>query len=170
MSRKKTLRGIIPRTSLTIPNVGDPIQVFRLNLNNSNINKNYRVTRFEVFPNMGLPWGFYNANINPELVIVTLNLDEDGATAYGSFDDNRQIGWVACYSETSPIAYRSYTDLNHVVVNDLYLGVYTIDTGDGAVDPTHVELNYVVEIEEVKSSDEEAIIQLIRERSQTDMA
>ncbi|HHZ96018.1 MAG TPA: hypothetical protein EYN67_10800 [Flavobacteriales bacterium] len=119
---------------------------------------------------MGLPWGFYNANISPELVVVTLNLDEDGATAYGSFDDSRQIGWVTAYSETSPIEYRSYTDLNHTVVNDLYLGVYTIDASDGAVDPISVELNYVVEIEEVKSTDEEAIIQLIRERSQTDMA
>jgi len=167
--KKQTLRGVLPRYALTIPNVGDDIQVYRLNLNNSDINRNWKVTKFEVFPNMGVPWGLYNQSIGPELVFVTLCLDEDGATAYGSFGDNRQIGWVACTSSSSPIAYRSYTDLNHVVVNDLYLGVWTIDTSDGAVDPTHIELNYVVEIEEVKSTDEEAIIQLIRERSQTDM-
>jgi len=60
-------------------------------------------------------------------------------------------------------------DPNHIVVNDLWIGAYCVDTEDGSTDPTSVELNYMIEVEPIKSTDTQAVWQLLNENMQDHM-
>jgi len=161
-----TLRGIIPEGSLAWTN---PI---RLQLANGTFTKNYKVVEFDIFPNMSRKSGNIGAYTqilasNTDLVTVCLALEESGLTAGEfRFNDSRQIGWMQGYSVASIDNYRVHLDPNHIIVQDLWLGAYAVDTSDGSTEPTSVDLNYHIVIEEVTSSMNQAVLQLIKERSQ----
>ena len=168
---KKTLRGVIPVGYNTLTNVGLPLSPsLRLALDNSNINRNYRVLRFDVLQNMetasGLAGFYNNSTNNNDIVHVTLCTKESATHHPGAFDRNAQIGWFSAHSKSDVTNHRSYVDPNHVIVEDLWIGVYCHDTSDGSTDQTSVPLNYLVEIEDYSTSDEVAIMQLLKENSQ----
>ena len=112
--------------------------------------------------------GAYTSTIrNSDIVHVCLALEESGiTTAKYEFADNRQIAWATAATVLDIDNYRSYLDPEHIVVQDLWLGAYAVDTSDSSTEDLSVELNYVIEIEEVSSSMNEAVLQLIKERSQ----
>jgi len=160
-----TLRGIIPQGSLAWVN---PI---RLQLANGTFTKNFKVVEFDIFPNMSRKSGnigAYTTTItNNDIVNVCLALEESGLTAGEfRFNDSRQIGWMQGYSVATMTNYRVHLDPNHIIVQDLWLGVYGVDTSDGSTEPTKVDLNYHIVVEEVTSSMNQAVLQLIKERSQ----
>jgi len=164
MPRRRTLRGTFAKGFNFTNHI-------RLQLNNGDFTRNWRVIGWEVFPNMGRlsgNIGSYNTSITSGYLInVCLALEKSGiTTAKYEFADNRQIGWFQGTGRSTPNQYRSWLDPEHLVVQDLWLGAYAVDTDDGSTDPLPCELNYVVEIEEVSTSLNEAVLALIKERSQ----
>ena len=166
MGRRMTLRGIIPQGSLAWTN---PI---RLQLDDGTFTKNFKVVAFDIFPCMSRKSGnigSYSEIItsNTEIVNVCLALEESGLTLgeFG-FNDARQIGWFQGYGAAAPPNYRVHLDPNHIIIQDLWLGAYNVDTSDGSTEWTKVDLNYHIVLEEVTNSMNEAVLQLIKERSQ----
>ncbi len=91
-------------------------------------------------------------------VECALGLDYDMAGDQDA-SDNRQIGWAAqTTSATSRVMQFSILDPDHIVINDLYINNFSDD-----------EANYLVILEPVVLSDDEAILTLIKERSQDDL-
>jgi len=71
--------------------------------------------------------------------------------------DNRQIAWAFQESAGSGPVYRSIIDPDHVAVRDLFIQTQ----GDNGV------YNYLITIEMVELTDDEAIVQIIKEESQS---
>lgn len=90
-----------------------------------------------------------------------------------STEDNRQIAWVnkGYYHRNSAISdfitsqgdgllgNRAIVDPGHIVNNGLYINLYT--TSDSNISPTR-SYNYLIILEQVKISENEAILQLIK--------
>jgi hypothetical protein len=133
----------------------------RLVVADGNLNHGYRVIDFVVTSRY--PAGADNAAFG------TLHLDYD-TDATWQWSDNRQIAWCssalgARQSGTAgAVAPFKVIDPDHVVLQDLYL---TCQLGSGTGEGAFV--NYMVILETVELSDDEAILTLIKERSQDDL-
>ena len=141
--KRRTLRGIV-----------DSGIVKRLIVDDGRLNHGYRVVRFEIFP-VDVASGASDCS-------GVLALDYDGPTQQWRADDNRQIGWSSTTMSTS-YSVNNKTDIidhDHVVIMDLYVLAYT--------NGSDTRVNYLVELETVELTDDEAILSLIKERSQDD--
>lgn len=167
-SRIRTLRGTITVGKNTLKNSAVPnYYPIRLRLNNGDMNENFRVKSFRIFPCMNntvTGYGFWNSVVNnSDNLYVTLCLDERHTLEVGDFSNSGQIGWAVASSQAVASNVLVELDPNHIVVNDLYIGAYAVDLQDGSTDATSVPLNYIVEIEPVKSTDTQAVWQLLNE-------
>lgn len=75
--------------------------------------------------------------------------------------DNRQFGWFEKSSTTNQNQ-PMMLDPDHIVNRDLFLQI----TNLGAVLPTDIVFNYIIEAQVVDLTDDEAIITIIKETSQ----
>ena len=139
--KRRTLRGTLA-----------PNEDRQLVVDDGNFNHAYKVVEFQAFPTA--PTG--GAQICP----VILGLDYDLGSDFDA-SDNRQIGWsisnfdsAGVFSFFSP----SVIDPDHVVVRDLYI------KNTGNLD----SVNFLIVLETMNITDDEAILQLIKERSQDD--
>jgi hypothetical protein len=75
--------------------------------------------------------------------------------------DNRQIGWAVTVYGTGSLegGQISVIDPDHIVVRDLYI----------RNENSNDEVNYLIELEAVDLTDDQAILTLIKERSQDDL-
>lgn len=120
------------------------------------INVGYRVRSFDVWPSDVVTPNFiqYNAVLTMSTLPAPVTMDAS---------NNAQIGWAFEECQGAPATgppagmYRSYLDPDHVAVRDLFVQVSGSD-GD---------YNYLLVIEKVELSDDEAIIQIIKEESQS---
>lgn len=140
MNRIRTLRGRLTDN-----------QPRRIIVDDGRPNHGYKVTKFHVWCDPFAGDG----------VFATLGLDYDmlpGARA----DDNRQIAWggnaFTSSSGTLTAGLYSIIDPDHVVITDLY--VRSINS-EGT--------NYLIEVEPIVLNDDQAILALIKERSQDDI-
>jgi hypothetical protein len=141
--KRRTLRGQVQEG-----------QVKRLVVDDGRLNHGYRVVSFHVAPR--------NPSDSAGDVYGTLSLDYD-SPALWEFGDNRQIGWAAAQVDQRPLAPFSLIDPDHVVIMDLYI--------QGLVGSTTTTdlINYLIVLEPVELTDDEAIMTLIKERSQDDL-
>jgi len=165
MGRTMVLRGTLPDNSYyTNPK--------RLILDNGDFKRNYRVIEFTIFPNLNRLSGnigsYAQITASPTwMANVALALEASGILdGEFRFNDSRQIAWFQGYGASSPYNYRTHLDPNHIIVQDLWIGGYAVDTSDGSSEVLSVALNYHIVLEEVTSSLNEAVLQLIKERSQ----
>lgn len=87
-----------------------------------------------------------------------LGIDEDMNNKWDA-SDNRQIGWAGMStSPSSRIMDFSLIDPDHIVVSDLFINNFS-----------GVIANYMVVLEAVELSDDQAILALIKERAQDDL-
>lgn len=120
------------------------------------INVGYRVRSFDVWPADVFTPNFIQYN-----AVLTMSTLPSPVTMDAS--NNAQIGWAFEECQGAPATgppagmYRSYLDPDHVAVRDLFVQVSGTD-GD---------YNYLLVIEKVELSDDEAIIQIIKEESQS---
>jgi len=144
MRRTRTLRGIV-RT-----NQG----VRRLIVDDGQFTRAYRVTRFEVIS--------ADPSISSGDCYGTLALDEDGARIW-NLGDNRQIGWAGqnMTASSGPDRNFSLLDPDHIVVRDLWV----FGSGTGAT----AGYQYFVELEMIDITEDQAVLALIKERSQDDL-
>lgn len=96
-------------------------------------------------------------------VFVTLSLDYDAPLSW-NWGDNRQIGWASTtvFNAAGLEAPFVALDPDHVVIQDLYIQGQQSGAGGSAV------INYMVELEPMMLSEDQAIMALIKERSQDD--
>ena len=88
---------------------------------------------------------------------VSLGLDKDMNASWDA-RDNRQIAWAGMTTSASDrVMSFSLVDPNHLVVRDLYVKNFTNDPA-----------NYLIVIEPVTITEDEAVIAIIKERSQDD--
>lgn len=137
--RRRTLRGILETSELR-----------RLIIDDGRLNHGYRVTSFKVFPDV--PAG------GTQQTAVILGLDYDMTSNFDA-SDSRQIGWaMASYGGALEQAPLQVLDSDHVILMDLYIS--NLNPND--------KVNYLIELETVELNDDEAILTLIKERSQDD--
>jgi hypothetical protein len=127
----------------------------RLIVDDGRLNHGYKVVQFVV---AGIPSSSAND------VFGTLCLDYDAPKDW-DFGDNRQIGWASTNitATSGADAPFSLIDPDHVVIMDLYIQGQ-VGTGAGSD-----VLNYFIELEPVELTDDQAILSLIKERSQDDL-
>lgn len=97
-------------------------------------------------------------------VVATLSLDYDAPFTW-NWGDNRQIGWASnnidgLSGHNAPF---SVIDPDHVVIMDLWIQGQTGSAGGTGV------INYLIELQPVELTDDQAILALIKERSQDDL-
>lgn len=138
--KRRTLRGQLTDTS-----------VHRLIVDDGRTKHGYIVREFYVWPR----------GVSDDGVFATLGTQYDmspGANAA----DNRQIAWAGSAWGTGVATQAGalhVVDPDHIVINDLWI------RRESAVD----ECNYLVILEPVTLSEDEAIMALIKERSQDDI-
>lgn len=91
---------------------------------------------------------------------MTLNIESENAGATFDASNSSQIGWAAQIGAggTPAMTFFSLIDPDHVVVRDLILNNF--GTAEG---------NYLVIMESISLSDDQAIMALIKERHQDDI-
>ena len=91
---------------------------------------------------------------------MTLNLNEENVGTNFNASNGNQIAWASQTGAAGVPTNSSFSliDPNHVVVQDLVLNNFGSTTG-----------NYLVILEQVTLSDDQAILALIKERQQDDL-
>lgn len=128
-------------------------EVLRLVVDDGRLNHGYKVRRFVISGDNSFPQDDVNA-------VLSLDYDSPGTWDWG---DNRQIAWASSTQSTTEAADGpgfSLVDPDHVVIMDLYI--------QGVSGRTSGPINYFVEIEPMTMSNDQAILNLIKERSQDD--
>ena len=141
--RRRTLRGFVEGNA----------QVKRLIVDDGNFNQGYKVLEFYILST--------DPRDSTADSVGTLALDEDGAGTW-RLDDNRQIAWAGhnMSGSSAPNPNMYVIDPDHIVLRDLWVW------GQGTTaDPGY---QYLVVLEPVSLTTDEAVLQLIKERSQDD--
>jgi len=141
---RRTLRGRVDANN----------EVRRLILDDGRTNHGFRILEFHIISN--------NPAVSASDAFGSLATEEAAATAVWNLDDNRQIGWAGQNGGNNPSNQFTLLDPDHVVINDLFV------CGSGGAGATSDGYQYLVVMEPVTLSDNEAIIQLIKERAQDD--
>lgn len=127
----------------------DQLSVKRLIIDDGMLNMGHRVVEFHLWVVGGISSG--------NDVEAALAIDYDAKPTWDA-SDNRQIGWAGMTTtNTTRMMQWSLLDPDHIVIRDLYLNNFGSDPA-----------NYLIVVEPVTLSDDEAVLQLIKERSQDD--
>ena len=113
------------------------------------LNRGYKVLKWCLWENGGSPTQFAGV----------LSMQPVLAAADMKADDNTQIGWIWQSNITQGGGIKeSILDPNHVIVRDLYVTIMNAATDD---------YNFMVVVEEMEITNDEAIINIIKEESQS---
>ena len=144
MKSRRTLRGSFPEGTTR-----------RIIVDDGRYNHGYKVISFVA---AGSP------DVSSNDAFATLGLSE-GFDVSWDWGDNRQIAWsgTTVGGSASIETPFSVIDPDHIVVSDLFIkGTFSTGGVDG-------NINYLIEIEPITMSDDQAILALIKERSQDDL-
>lgn len=127
----------------------------RLIVDDGRLNHGYKVVRFVI---AGDPSSSGND------AFATLSLDYDAPVTW-NWGDNRQIGWASTNVQGTAGLEPPFSvlDPDHVVIMDLYIQGQVSSSGGSDV------INYLIELEPMELTDDQAILSLIKERSQDDL-
>jgi len=139
--KRRTLRGLLPSG-----------EIRELVVDDGNLNHGYRVLEFHV-------WSTSLTGSRDVQAVLGLDADVD---QYFNAADNRQIAWASQQNNIGSqegIGNFSLIDPDHIVLRDLYI----VNFG-----PAGNDANYLIVLEPRGLTDDEAVLQLIKERSQDD--
>jgi len=141
--RTRTLRGQVEEGT-----------VKRLVVDDGRLTHGYKVIKFMISGDPG------NAAND---AFATLSKDYDAPLTW-NWGDNRQIGWASttAFNAAGLEAPFVALDPDHVVIQDLYVQGQVGASGGSGV------FNYMVVLETLELTNDESILQLIKERSQDD--
>ena len=127
----------------------------RLVVDDGRLNHGYKVVSFVVAA---------SPSSSGNDVYATLSLDLDTAKEW-DWGDNRQIAWASTDANTGVTIAPPFSviDPDHVVIQDLFIQGQFGSAGGTS------KINYLIELEPVSLTDDQAIITLIKERSQDDL-
>lgn len=122
----------------------------RLILDDGRLTSGHRIVSFQVWPDFN----------NDDAVFATLGTQYDMDSSANA-GDNRQIAWAVGSVDATGTnrggQMWSVVDPDHVVIQDLYI-----------LSNRQTTVNYLVVIESVELNDDQAVLHLIKERSQDD--
>ena len=162
-----TIRGELPwHTGASVP-VGLPERYL---LNNGNFNLNWVVKSWRVWPAAA---NAINHNLwGNDTTYVVLATTENGATwgvnlpgivSGSTVKDNRQIGWATW---SNVVELEEVLSPGHIIVNDLWINAWVEDSSSGAWSLPNQPLNFMIELEQIKTSTDTALMALIKEAAQ----
>jgi len=127
----------------------------RLIVDDGRLNHGYKVVSFVIACDPG-------SSALDAYATLSLDLDSDKAWDWG---DNRQIGWSSANVQGTAGLQAPFTliDPDHIVIQDLFIQAQVGNAGGNDL------VNYFIELERVSLTDDQAIITLIKERSQDDL-
>lgn len=127
----------------------------RLVVDDGRLNHGFKVVRFVIS-------GDPSSSANDAW--ATLSLDYDAPVQW-NWGDNRQIGWASTNVQGTAGLEPPFSvlDPDHVVIMDLYIQGTVGSAGGSSV------INYLIELEPMELTDDQAILTLIKERSQDDL-
>lgn len=127
----------------------------RLIVADGNLNMGHRIVRFVISGNP-------NTSTNDAYALLCTSADSPNKWDWA---DNRQIGWASTVAVSTGGLSQGFEviDPEHIVLQDLFIKGKVGSSGGTS------EINYLIELEPVKLSDEETVMQLIKERSQDDV-
>jgi len=139
--RRRTMRGRLPAS-----------ETKRLVVDDGRLNHGYRVVSFRI-------WATSLTGNRDVQAILGLDADMDN---FFNAEDNRQIGWASQLNQSTNdgLGEFSIVDPDHIVLRDLYMINFS---------PAGNDANYLIELETVDLTDDQAILTLIKERSQDDL-
>jgi hypothetical protein len=139
--KRRTLRGLLPDG-----------EIRKLIVDDGNFNQGYKVLEFHVFT---------TSLTGSRDVNCVLGLDSDMKQVFDA-SDNRQIGWASQQNNIGAqegLGNFSLVDPDHIVLRDLYVANFS---------PAGGYANYLIIVEPVELTDDQAVLTLIKERSQDD--
>ena len=127
----------------------------RLIVDDGRLNHGYKVVSFVIACDPG------SATFDA-YATLSLDLDSDKQWDWG---DNRQIGWSSTNVSSTAGVQTPFTliDPDHIIIQDLFIQAQVGTAGGTTM------VNYLIELEPVALTDDQAIITLIKERSQDDL-
>ena len=164
-----TIRGTLPWT-LGVGSIppGEPV---RLLLDNGDFRENFIVESFDIFPT-----GTESTSHDPfsaDATIGVLATRIEGAVAGdgapseiegAGADDSRQIGWHI----GNNIRNRFTLDPEHLIVEDLFINAWIVNSGTGVLYMPNQKLSYIIKLKRVTTPIAQAVLALIKERAQDD--
>jgi len=170
-----TIRGELDWTHAQDGGVVLPAQ--QIYLDNMDFKRNFKVLDFVVFPTG--PAYVTNDLWDNDTHLVTLATKKSGATPDTSVPssvrgftvrDNRQIGWAMWNSSGPGTMMQPVLDPTHLVVSDLWINGFKIDSGTGTLYTLNQPVGYIITLQMVTTTVDEALMALLRERAQDTLA
>lgn len=169
-----TIRGELDWTHAQDGGVVLPPQ--QIYLDNMDYTKNWKVLDFVVFPTgpAYVTNDLWDANTH----LVTLATKRSGAIPATSqpdevvgftVRDNRQIAWGMWNSAGPGTMQQPVLDPTHLVVSDLWINGFQIDAGTGTLYTLNQPVGFILTLQLVTTSLDEALMALLRERAQDDL-
>lgn len=124
-------------------------EIRRIIIDDGRLNHAMRVVSFTVFP---VSVGSGND------IQCTLSLNRDFSIIWDAAN-NGQIGWASWWNDGNAKHDWTYVDPDHLVLRDLFINNSS---------PAGARANYVIKLEATDISDDESILQLIKENQQGD--
>jgi len=162
-----TVRGELPWSVGTTVSPSLPVRII---LDNMNPKKNWIVSKFEVWPTY--PEAISHSLYGPDAKIVVLATEEAAAIMEHpvptdvqgpTVRDNRQIAWSS-WRGTGSSYERTHLAPDHLIVNDLWLNAWVLDSGTGVAYTPNQPLAYMIELTQVTTTYTKAIFALIQSR------
>jgi len=138
MTRVRTLRGTITTTGTSAKR--------QLIVDDGLINRGYKVTGFFVWSALAGSSFVATLSMNPKVAGVGMQAE-----------DNSEIGWA--FTDGSLNSYQRILDPDHIIVRDLHVTLESVSADE--------DFNYMIVVEEFAITDDEAIINIIKEGSQS---
>lgn len=138
MTRVRTLRGTITTTGTSAKR--------QLIVDDGLINRGYKVTGFFVWSALAGSSFVATLSMNPKVAGVGMQAE-----------DNSEIGWA--FTDGSLNSYQRILDPDHIIVRDLHVTLESVSANE--------DFNYMIVVEEFAITDDEAIINIIKEGSQS---
>jgi len=171
-----TIRGTLDWTHAADPGVVlAPQQIY---LDNMDFTSNFKVVRFTVFPTG--PAYVSNDLWTNSTSLVVLATKKTGAIAGVTSQpdsiegctvrDNRQIGWSVWDSAGPGTMQQPVLDPEHLVVSDLWINGWKINSGTGVPYTLNQPISYIIVLEAVTTTLDVALLTLLRERAQDTLA
>jgi len=152
-----------------IPQGRQIIDFERLQCDNGSITRNWKVTKIELFGNAN-DGGFWVDPPNSADIVFFYLAYRPGAysgvpSAFADLRNSNQFAWAAVAGVTLLDNIHTVIDPGHIITEDLYITAYAIDSGTGSTQPISSNLQYLITIEEVTTTEAEGVLAQVRAKS-----
>ena len=152
----------------------NPAASRKYSLDNGQFDLNMKISRLELIPTFNDHTGSANDDPSSVTMFFTIATSENGAipqtttpgmhgTNYGlRLNDSSQIAWG--YISAGYGYHKCFVDPNHIIPGDIWVNAWSISSA-GGLSPLSQDLGFMIVMEQIKSSGDEALLYQIKESS-----